>query len=124
MKRLGLLLLISFFIAFATFGCTAADKSTLKMRDAVDAARQGDMVKYKALVTEAHNLNPNDVFVINNMGAVYEMDNNKAEAIAHYKECVDKAGDLKVAKGGDPAWEGKPLKDLCAANLKRVQQSK
>jgi len=121
MKKSGSLLLIMFTITFVMFGCMAKDQATLKMREAVDAEKQGDVVKYKALVTEAHNLNPDDVYVINNMGVVYEMDNNKAEAISHYKECMDKAGDLRIAKGGDPAWDGKLLKDRCEANLKRVQ---
>jgi|WetSurMetagenome_2_1015567.scaffolds.fasta_scaffold1572202_1 hypothetical protein len=104
-----------------TVGCTAADKSTQKSRAALDAQQAGDMEKYKKLVKEAHDLNPEDVFTINNVGTVYEMEGNIVEAKAHFKECMEKAGDLEIGKSAAKEWAGKPLKDLCAANLKRVE---
>ncbi len=91
---------------------------------AIDNLNQGNTEQYKDLVRKAHAKDPNDPFVLNNMGVVAEMEGNLPEAKTYYAQAVEKAGTLKVAKTNKGESQGKLLKDMAAENLKRVSAEK
>ncbi|MDD5168329.1 MAG: hypothetical protein PHN75_05890 [Syntrophales bacterium] len=120
MKRIWVCMLLSISIVVMVIGCTTADMSNLKTRQAVNALKRGDVEQYKILLREAYTANPNNPYVISNLAAEYEMGKNIPEAKAQYRECIAKAGDAKIAIGGLPGMEGMLLKDVCADNLRRL----
>jgi Tfp pilus assembly protein PilF len=129
MKKFWIYMILTILVAFMTIGCTASQKASSKtpsavranINDAVWSLEYPDINQFKSLIKEAHEKRPQDVFVMNDMGVVYELEGNIPEAKAHYQECIQKAGDTKIGTSYPAKWVGKPLKDLCAANLKRFE---
>jgi tetratricopeptide (TPR) repeat protein len=123
MKKIYSLIILLVFGVFTLTSCLTT-QAQLKLAEAINYSKQGNEAMYVKLVKEAHDLDPEDPFIINDIARVYWDENNLAEAEAHYKECIQKAGDLKIGKSDMAQYEGKPLKMLCEDNLKKFQDWK
>ena len=77
------------------FGC-ATSPTQEQLTEGIKAYRNGDTQKFIQLTKKAYQMDPNDPFVINDMGVVYELEGNKDAALAKYKEAVQKAGDRVI----------------------------
>ena len=120
MKKLAFLVIIVGLVAFIS-GCAATTSPAQRLLgQAVSNLNQGNTAQYKELVKKAYADDPNDAFVINNMGVVSEMDGNLPQAKAFYMEAIARAGSLKIGTTSDSRYSGKPLKDMAEENLKRV----
>jgi hypothetical protein len=126
MKRFGFIFVLLVVVTFLASGCghvtTRAEQLAYQ---GVNARDQGDIAKYKALIKEAHDLDADDPIIINNRAVVYEMDGDIAAAKAHFQECAQsKRGDKKIGRTDVAGFEGKPIKDLCEYNLKKLESKK
>jgi hypothetical protein len=87
---------------------------------AVDSLTQGDGVRYRELVLKAHADDPDDPFVINNMGLVAEMDGKMYQARQYYWLAWQRAGSLTVFTTSNGRYQGKLLKDMTWENYERI----
>ncbi len=122
MKRVMFLLIVfSLFMLMA--GC-AYDKVTRQESEGIDHLVQGDVEEFKADIRDAYSQAPDDPFVMNNMGVVYELEGDLQRAREMYGKAVENAGERRVTKSSKDGDAGRLLKDVARDNLKRVEGEK
>lgn len=121
MKNAVILVLSAVVFTGILMGCATSQTGSLT-RDAVLAYKNGDVETFKANMKKAHEIDPQDPYVLNNMGFIYEMDGNKVEAVNHYKEASQKAGNRTVDVSQVKDQEGRPLKDVATENYQRLEK--
>ena len=121
MKKTVILVFSAIILTGLIMGCATSRSGSLT-RDAVLAYRTGDVDKFKSNMKEAHEIDPEDPYVLNNMGFIYEMEGKKAEALSHYKEAAQKAGNRTVDVSQVREQEGRQLKDVATENYQRLEK--
>lgn len=123
MKRSPFFIILIALIALIA-SCAAKPTPTQRLLfAAMDSLKKGDTAQYKELVHRAYVYNPDDPFVINNMGIAAEMDGNLAQARAFYSLAITRAGSLKVVVvTSDSKFGGKLLREMAKDNLNRISE--
>jgi tetratricopeptide (TPR) repeat protein len=107
-------------LMFALIGGLVAGCATTpvqqELADGIKAYRDGDVHAYIQHTKRAHEMDPKDPFVINDMGVVYELEGNKDEALAHYKEAYQRADDRVVRYSHIDEEQGRLLRVLAHEN--------
>jgi Flp pilus assembly protein TadD len=121
MKKTTNLLLVFALIGGLVVGC-ATSPTQEQLADGIKAFRDGDTQKFIQITKRAHEKDPNDPFAINDMGVVYELEGNKSEALAHYKEATQKAGDRVIRYSQIDRDQGKLLKVVAQENYDNLMK--
>jgi Tfp pilus assembly protein PilF len=131
MKKLASLVVLVSLVALAACCTTAPNQNANPnpnqtqrlLGQAVDSLKQGDTARYKEIVQKAYADDPNDPFVINNMGLVAEMDGNTHQAKEYYWLAWQRADSLTVLTTNDGQYQGKLLKDVALGNFERIKSN-
>jgi Flp pilus assembly protein TadD len=121
MKKMTYVLLVFALIGGLLVGC-ATSPTQDQLADGIKAYRDGDTRKFIQLTKKAHQMDPDDPYAINDMGVVYELEGNKTEALAHYKEAVQKAGDRVIRYSQVDKEEGRLLKVVAQQNYDNLMK--
>ncbi len=125
MKKYSFIAILMVLVAFVVTSCgggSVMTRAQTRAKQAIDWEKAGNMEMYVKDMKEAHEMDPDDVFIINDMAKVYWMENNIPEARAHYQECIQKAGNLTIGQTDKAEFKGKTLKSLCEDNLKLLEE--
>jgi Flp pilus assembly protein TadD len=123
MKTMKYFLFILMAVAFMASGCTYS-QTAKKQSDGIDALVQGDVEKFKAEIRSAYQMDPDDPYVMNNMGVVYEIEGNREKAREMYKKAAQNAGNLVVNKSSRQGDKDRLLRDVAEENLRRAESGK
>jgi hypothetical protein len=116
-KRLFVIVLL---LSISIGGC-AVDRVTRLQSDGIDLLVDMDIEGFKEDIREAYRKAPEDPYVMNNMGVVYEIEGNMQRARELYRKAADNAGDRRVAKSSKETDVGRLLKDVATDNYRRVE---
>jgi Tfp pilus assembly protein PilF len=131
-RRLVFSLIIVFLLVSITTGCYRSETQRI-VRKSVEAYNNGDYAKFREGIMEAYNKDPNDPFVLNNMGGIYEEEGNKAMALEMYKKAIENADDKGsgghredriVDYSNNKDEEGKNIKEISTKNYNRLAGEK
>jgi len=76
------------------------------------------------MTKKAYETDPNDPYVINNMGVVNELEGNRTAALAKYKEAAQKAGDRMIRYSQSDKDQGKLLRVVAQENYDNLMKKK
>ncbi len=119
LKTSALLFSLVLLLSVVT-GC-AVDKVTREQSEGIDHYVDGDLREFRAKVLSSFKEAPDNPYVMNNMGVLYELEGNLPAAREMYRKAIDNAGELEVTKSSNRTDEGKLLKDVAKENLERVE---
>lgn len=114
------LFLIVLLLSISIGGC-AVDRITRLQSDGIDLLADMDIEGFKEDIREAYRRAPDDPYVMNNMGVVYEIEGDKQRARELYRKASDNAGDRRVAKSSKETDVGRLLKDVATDNYQRIE---
>jgi len=120
-KMKGIKLFLSVLLLSISIGGCAVDRITRLQSDCIDLLVDMDIEGFKKDIREAYRKAPDDPYVMNNMGVVYEIEGDKQRARELYRKAADNAGDRRVAKSSKETDVGRLLKDVATDNYKRVE---
>jgi Flp pilus assembly protein TadD len=89
--------------------------------DAVNLLSEGRSFEAAELLQQALTLNPRDPFTLNNLGAANEAIGDVSGAMKYYTAAADSGSHEIVAVSQNRTWQGKPVSELAAANVKRIE---
>lgn len=104
-------------------GCGLSETARIQS-DAIDYYVDGDIEAYKAAIRDAYEKDPDDPYVMNNMGVLYELEGDISKAKEMYRKAADNAGDRTVRKSSRKEDKDKYLKDVAEENLERIEKFK
>jgi tetratricopeptide (TPR) repeat protein len=113
------MLLMFALIGGLVVGC-ATTPVQQQLADGIKAYRDGDLQTYIQYTKRAHEMDPKDPFVINDMGVVYELEGNKDEAITHYREAYETAGDRVIRYSQIDEDQGRLLRAVAHENYDKL----
>jgi hypothetical protein len=116
-------LLVFFLMAGLLVGC-ATTPSQEQLADSIQAYREGNVQKFIQMTKKAYETDPNDPYVINNMGVVNELEGNRTAALAKYKEAAQKAGDRMIRYSQSDKDQGKLLRVVAQENYDNLMKKK
>ncbi|HEY3277017.1 MAG TPA: hypothetical protein VGJ94_10380 [Syntrophorhabdaceae bacterium] len=121
MRKTVCFILLLCVLLVGLVACSSREVANDKMRIAIGWREQGDMFRYRTLVNEAYQADPNNPFALNDMGTIAESRGNYQEAEGFYQKAIQNAGNRRVSKSDVKRDEGRMLKDVAAENLRNVQ---
>ncbi len=100
-------------------GCATPAVQT-RLDDGIAAYKHGDVASFITDTKEAYRMNPNDPYVSNDMGIVYQLEGNKDAALASYKKAYETAGDRLIWYSQLDKDLGRPLKAVAQENYQNL----
>ncbi len=119
MKTSAYMFLMFALIGGLLVGC-ATSPVQQQLADGIKAYRDGDTHTYIQYTKKAHEMDPKDPYVVNDMGVVYELEGNKDAALAHYKEAFRTADHRVVRFSQYDEEQGRPLKSVAHENYENL----
>jgi Flp pilus assembly protein TadD len=89
--------------------------------EAVRLLSQGRAPEADLLLQKVLQQDPNNVFTLNNMGVAKEMEGESEEALRDYDTAAAVNTDATAVVTLNPAWRGRPVAEMAAANAKRLR---
>ena len=103
-------------------GCSSMSRSQSRYNEALAFKKQGNIDMYKQGVREAHRMDANDVFAMNEMANIYWTENKIPEARAQYVECIEKGKSVIINECEIQEFVGKQMSELCKFNLGKLDK--
>jgi Flp pilus assembly protein TadD len=75
-----------------------------------------------SLLVQARSLDPGNPFTLNNLGVAQESVGDYQSAIKNYQAASESQSPEKVIVAADKAWKGRPVREMAAANAKRLEK--
>ncbi|HEV2137179.1 MAG TPA: tetratricopeptide repeat protein [Terracidiphilus sp.] len=90
--------------------------------DAMMLLSQGRAFEASSLLQHALNLEPQNAFTLNNLGAADETIGDYSDALKYYKQAADSSSAEAVVVTENRNWSGRPITKMAAANAARLQK--
>ncbi len=89
--------------------------------EAVQLLSQGRTAEADKLLQDTLKTDPNNVFTLNNMGVVKEMEGEDQEALKYYDQGAALHSDAIAAVTADRTWHGHQVSEMAAASAKGLR---
>jgi len=89
--------------------------------EAVQLLSQGRTAEADTLLQDALKTDPNNIFALNNMGVVKEMEGEGQEALRYYDHAAGMHFDATAAVTADRTWRGRQVSEIAAASAKALR---
>ncbi len=89
--------------------------------EAVNLLSEGRSFEAAALLQQALSLDPHDPFTLNNLGAADEAIGDLDGAMKYYTAAANSTSREVVAVSQNRSWQGKPVSEMAAANVTRLE---
>jgi Flp pilus assembly protein TadD len=90
--------------------------------DAVNLLSEGRSFEAAGLLQQALSLDPHDPFTLNNLGAANESIGDLGSAMKYYTAAAYSGSHEVVAVSQNRSWQGKPVSEMAAANVTRLEK--
>jgi Flp pilus assembly protein TadD len=89
--------------------------------EAVRLLSQGRTTEADKLLQDALKTDPTNIFTLNNMGVVKEMEGEDQEALKYYDQAAGAHSDATAAVTADRTWHGHQVSEMAAASAKGLR---
>jgi len=89
--------------------------------EAVRLLSQGRTAEADAMLQGALKSDPNNVFTLNNIGVLKEMEGEEPEALKYYDEAAGAHSDVTAVVTADRTWRGRRVSEMAAESAKSLR---
>ncbi len=89
--------------------------------EAVRLLSQGRTAEADAMLQGALKTDPNNVFTLNNIGVLNEMEGEEQEALKYYDEAAGALSDVTAVVTADRTWRGRRVSEMAAESAKSLR---
>jgi Flp pilus assembly protein TadD len=89
--------------------------------EAVRLLSQGRTAEADAMLQSALKNDPNNVFTLNNVGVLKEMEGEEQEALKYYDEAAGAHSDVTAVVTADRTWRGRRVSEMAAESAKSLR---